>query len=305
VFKKTTILDNVTFDINKGEIFGIIGISGSGKTTLLNTLIGFFEPDKGNILIYSEKEKKFVSVYKNLLETRKRFGFATQAASFYPELTVEENLIHFGILYGLSEKTTKINAKRLLDLVGLSNSKNVLAHNLSGGMEKKLGLACAFMHNPEVLILDEPTADLDVLSSVETWNLIKGINKLGTTVIVASHFLSEIESFCDRIAILYDKKIVTVGSPEEVMSKFFKSDEISIITSPGKYNNIASALRKKPSLDIRKIEQNESGLVLHTTQTEKTIYQALRIIDHYKEKLIRLDVKKPSLTKIFDSLKKE
>lgn len=235
-FKKKVILDNVNLSIEKNEIFGIIGMSGSGKTTLLNMLIGFLDQDAGNIAFYSEKNKKYESVFTHPIEVGRTFGFATQAASFYPKLTVQENLLHFGALYNISKITNKLNASHLLHLTELYESKDILSQDLSGGMEKKLSVACALIHHPKVLILDEPTADLDPISRDETWKLIREINKNGTTVIVASHFISELERNCDRVGILYNKKVMAVDSPKKLRIKYKKQSLIKVFESLNKKN---------------------------------------------------------------------
>ena len=221
-FGKRLILDRVNLEINEGEIFGIIGMSGSGKSTILNLLIGYYEPEKGNILFYSYKDKKYKSAVKNIIELRKTFGFAAQDPSFYPKLTVEENLLHFGSLYGLPKKVLKENAKHLLELAELYDARKQLAQTLSGGMEKRLSVACSLIHNPKVLILDEPTADLDPIRRKETWELIKEFHKKGTTIIIASHFLSELEPVCTRIAILHNHKISVVGTPAQLRKHYHK-----------------------------------------------------------------------------------
>ena len=170
-------------------------------------------------------------------------------------------------------------------------------------MEKKLSIACSLVHNPEVLLLDEPTADLDPISRNETWNLINGINKLGTTMIVASHFLNELEVMCDRIAILYKGKIVAIGSPDDLRSQYFKDDEIILTSNPGKYDTIISELKKYSSLDISQLKKIAKGVSLHTSKSEKIILILLRILRKHNEKIVSLDVKKPSLGHIFESLR--
>lgn len=302
-FRKKIVLSNINLEINKGEIFGIIGMSGSGKTTLLNTLIGFLEPEEGDILFFSEKKNAYESIYENQLEVRKNFGFATQAASFYPKLTAEENLLHFGALYNLPRNVNKTNAKRLLELTGLSNAKDSLAQNLSGGMEKKLSVACSLIHKPKILILDEPTADLDPLSRNETWEMIQGIHKMGTTIIIASHFLNELEEVCDRVGILYNQTIVAVGTPNQLKDKYFQNEEVHLATQPGNYDKLAKELKRYPSLDIKNILTKNSKLIINTSKAEQVLRQILAIIKKNNENLISIDVKKPSLARIFESLK--
>lgn len=227
-FKDKLVLNKLNLELNKGEIFGIIGMSGSGKTTMLNTLIGFLEPEEGEVEFFSEKDKVFKQIHKNQKEVNNLFGFATQAASFYPKLTVEENLLYFGSLYNLSKKQNMANAVNLMKQTDLYEAKNRLAQALSGGMEKKLSIACALIHSPKVLILDEPTADLDPISRAETWDLIKDIHKKGTTVIVASHLLNELEAVCDRIGLLHEQKMLASGTPDELKTKFLKNKNMPL-----------------------------------------------------------------------------
>jgi len=222
-FGKRIILDGINLEIDEGEIFGIIGMSGSGKSTILNILISYYEPEQGNILFYSYKDKRYKSAITNVMELRKTFGFSAQTPSFYPKLTLEENLLHFGALYKLPKKVRKENTRYLLELTELYEARKQLAQSLSGGMEKRLSIACSLIHSPKVLLLDEPTADLDPIRRKETWKLIKELHKKGTTIIVASHFLEEIEPVCDKIAILHDHKIIAVGTPAQLKKHYSKS----------------------------------------------------------------------------------
>ncbi|MBD3249745.1 ATP-binding cassette domain-containing protein [Candidatus Woesearchaeota archaeon] len=234
-YGKTTVIDNLDLDIGKGELFGVIGMSGSGKTTLLKTMIGFLEPESGEINYYSLKDKKYKSIFEEEDESRRMFGFSTQMPSFYPKLTTEENMDHFASLYDMKKKQRQSTIKELLSLTGLTPYNKLLAEELSGGMEKRLSIACSLVHKPSVLILDEPTADLDPVLRKETWNLIKRINNQGTTIIVASHLLDELEENCDRVGILHKKKISAVGTPAQLKKAYSKrslSDVFEII-----YNN--------------------------------------------------------------------
>ncbi len=231
-YGNAAVLENLNLEINKGELFGIIGMSGSGKTTLLKTMIGFLEPESGDVRYYSTKDKEHRSVFKNEDASRRTFGFSTQMPSFYPKLTTEENMDHFATLYGIEKKKRKSTIKDLLSLTGLEEYNKLLADELSGGMEKRLSIACSLVHKPSVLILDEPTADLDPVLRKETWHLIKEINKQGTTIIVASHLLDELEKNCDRIGILHDKKISNVGTPAALKKEYTKktlSDVFEIV----------------------------------------------------------------------------
>jgi len=301
-FGKKVILNSVDLDIYKGEIFGIIGMSGSGKSTLLNTLIGFYEPEEGDILYYSKKQNKFTSVFTNTDEARRNFGFATQSASFYPKLTVAENIYHFGSLYNLTRKSIKKSADYLFNMTGLENAKDVLAQNLSGGMEKKLLISCSIIHNPEILVLDEPTSDLDPISRKSTWELIKKINSNGTTIIISSHFLLELEGVCDRLGILHNGKIIAIGKPQELKSTYFKNDEIIIETSKQRYVQIGNMLKKYSRLKIDTIAVKDSKLLIRTNDSEKVLHQLIHILESLDENIISADIRKPSLEEVFESL---
>jgi len=295
-YGKKLVLKDINFEINKGEIFGIIGMSGSGKTTLLNTLIGFLEPEGGDILFYSEEEKKYKSVFQNLLDARKKFGFATQVPSFYPKLTIEENLDHFGSLYGLSEKIKKSNISNILKMTELETEKKQLAETLSGGMEKRLGIACSLIHNPELLILDEPTANLDPIFREHVWRLIRKIKNTGTTIVVASHLLDEMEPECDRIGILHNHSLIEIGTPEQVKERYTKNEEIRLKVS-GKNLQLEKDMKIAPY--IRSIKREENMLIFYTREPKKTLYHLLRLVDQLDERIIRLEVSKPSLNEIF------
>ena len=151
-FDSNIVLDNVSLDIRPGEIFGIIGLSGAGKTTLLNLMVGFFEPDKGDVVVHTP-DGKAVSIFRSPEVIKSVFGFSTQSPSFYSKLSVKENLAYFGELFGLPPKEIYSRTKELLDLVKLNNFENSLAGNLSGGMQKRLDIACALIHKPNILLL--------------------------------------------------------------------------------------------------------------------------------------------------------
>ena len=171
-------------------------------------------------------------------------------------------------------------------------------------MYKRQGIACSLIHNPKILILDEPTADLDPFLRKEMWNLIKRINEQGTTVILASHFLSELEEICTRIGILHNGKIVEVGTPNELKDRYSKSDEIHLETASRNYARIARLLRKE-KLDIKLISTEGHKMIIYTPKAEKVLHHLLHIIEKSDDKLIDVDVNRPSLREVFESLVKK
>jgi len=205
-------------DVNENEIFGIIGPTGVGKTTLLECIVGLLNPDEGDV--YIKINENYYSVLKHRNHFKPFFGFASQYPSIYNNLTVEENLKYFAALYRLRKEEANNNINYLLHLLNLQDDKKTLAGNLSGGMQKRLEIACSLIHNPKILLLDEPTADLDVISRKQIWGLIKEINKNGTTIILSSHLLQEMELLCNRVAILKSGRVVVCGTVEQIKRKY-------------------------------------------------------------------------------------
>lgn len=304
VFGKHIVLNDISLEIRSGEIFGIIGPSGSGKTTFLNTLITFLRPEVGDILFREEhllefkEEDAFVSVYKKPFDLKRIIGFASQSPSFYEDLTVKENLEYYGSLHNLSKDALETNMNTLLSLMEIQEFKNLLAKNLSGGMARRLDIACALIHDPKVLILDEPTSDLDPNLRNHIWKLVQKINKKGTTIILSSHHLREIEVLCNRVAILKDGKVLDVGTTEELKTKFSKNEEIHIESFPGNYDELS----KITDPNIAKIENKQNELVIYTQKPSKVLKLVLNRMDNLKEKIIELKVNKPSLDDVFFSL---
>lgn len=302
-FGKDKILDDVNLEIKKNEIFGIIGLSGSGKTTLLNILIGFTEPDSGDVIL--KINDKNLSVFKHEHIVKKLMGFATQSPSFYNDLTVVENLHHFASLYEIPKKSRIANSTKLMKLVGLFAHRNSKSGVLSGGLQKRLDIACALMHNPSILILDEPTADLDPIMRNQMWSLIRNINKKGTTVIIASHFLMDIEELCSRIGILRNGKISEVGSPDELRIIYSKNHEIHLETTKQDYTFYSNSALAQKSLGVTKTKREKGRLVLYTAQPEQTLHYLLHLIEQKQDSLIKVDVTRPTIQEVFEHMFKD
>lgn len=217
-FKKNVVLDGVSLSIPEGKITGIIGASGEGKSTILKLLIGFYRPTSGKVLYLKR------NVQEDVVHINKTFGFATEDGSFYGELTVKENLEHFGNLYKMKSKDIKDRAMELMRFVGLERAQNTRAQNLSVGMKKRLDFACSMMHKPDVMIMDEPTADLDPILRKSILALITSIRDSGTTIVITTQLLEEMDTICDKIAILHQRKIVEEGEPEKIRKKYKARD---------------------------------------------------------------------------------
>lgn len=310
-FGKLPVLKGVSFSLDEGEILGIMGASGAGKTTLLSCIIGFLKPDKGDVKYLVQKKtqngsyaSEFRSILKHGREFKEFFGFAAQTPSFYDNMNVLENLRYFGKLYGLSSDTLKSNITLLLDLMSLSDSKQMLARNLSGGMKRRLDIACALIHNPKLLILDEPTSDLDPLLIEKIWDLIRRINKTGTTILLSSHLVNDLERVCSRVALLEDGMIKEIGSPVELRERFSRGHKIILRTREGNYDSLINKVERKfkQSILASKVVEGHDDLVevvfICNNPLELMNYIE-EMVESQGDEIIELGLKNPSLDQAF------
>lgn len=227
-FDNVQLFENINLDIFPKQILGILGLSGSGKSTLLNILCGFLKPTTGNILFKVEDDKKeYLPVYDSNKKIKSQIGFAAQNPSFYEDLSVYDNLKYFGILKNVNKKTIDMKIDDLLKIFDLVNAKKTIAKNLSEGMKKRLDFACAIIHEPSLLVLDEPTSNLDFKLREEIMNYVKKINETGVAIILVTHFLSEIENICTDVLMLGNNKYELV-SPKDIRKKFEKFSDIEV-----------------------------------------------------------------------------
>ncbi len=216
-FSTKEVLSGVSFSIHTGEIFGLVGKSGCGKSTLFKILIGMVKTDNGEITF----EQK--NVLKNLDYLRKKTGFATQENMLFDELTIKENSFYFGKLYSMNKGYVRKRFIELLHLMGLDGFWDYQIDQLSGGMKKRANLLVSLIHNPRLLVLDEPTVGLDPLLRNVLWDYINKINKEGVTILVTSHLLDEIEKNCNRVAILKKGKVLALASMQQYKNKYGKT----------------------------------------------------------------------------------
>ncbi len=291
-FGKQIVLNNLSLSIPYQGIFGIMGLSGCGKTTLLNIIIGFWHPNNGSVYYNGINIREHQRIMNQL------FGFATQAGSVYPKLTVEENLKYFARLYNMKPEDIKQRIEELLKLVELEDSRHVIAQELSTGMYRRLDIACSMIHNPKVLILDEPTGNLDPVLRKKLMALIKRIDDNGTKVIITSHLLGEIEKICDTLAIIHHGKILEICSPDELKDKYTKDQIIKIETKKKSYENLIILLKKA---GVRNIFQKDRYIYIYTRDPEKILITILSYVKSKSDQLINVEVSKPSIEEVFEA----
>jgi ABC-2 type transport system ATP-binding protein len=212
----------ISTEILAGETFGLLGPNGAGKTTTLSMLSTLLTPTRGDVLVFG------ASAVRNPAEVRRRVGLAPQQISLYPTFTGQENLEFFARLHGVAPAVLRSRVDGLLELVGLAARRGDLVRTYSGGMQRRLNLACSLIHEPRLLLLDEPTAGVDPQSREKLFEVIEQIAAAGTTIVYTTHYMEEAERLCDRIAILDEGRIVAVGTLRELLDRIGMGEVIEI-----------------------------------------------------------------------------
>jgi drug efflux transport system ATP-binding protein len=205
----TAAVDDVSFTAHGGEIFGLVGPDGAGKTTILRMLAGVIRPDRGSARLAG------FDVASNPESVKNHISYMPQRFGLYEDLTVDENIRFYADLFGVDARTREAHAARLLEASGMSEFRRRLAGNLSGGMKQKLGLTCALIHHPRVILLDEPTTGVDPISRGDFWRILYSLLAEGVAVIIGTAYLDEAER-CNRLALLHQGRLLFSGSPAEL-----------------------------------------------------------------------------------------
>ena len=221
-FGNIAAIKNVSFSIEKGEIFGILGPNGAGKSTIVNILNTLVKPDKGDVIIDEVNIKDDGDTIKLIM------GVVPQEIALYEEMTAYENLIFWGGLYNIPKSELKANVNRTLEMVDLSNRKNDRIKTFSGGMKRRINIACSLLHNPKILVLDEPTVGVDPQNRNHIFDVIERLNREGMTIIYTTHYLEEAERFCKTIAIIDVGRIIAQGTLKELRGLIDAKDLVII-----------------------------------------------------------------------------
>jgi len=290
VFNGTlTAVDHVSFSVMRGEIFGFLGPNGAGKTTTINMLITVFKPTEGKASVLG------FDIAKQDCNVRNVIGVVPQEYTADEDLTGLENVFLCADLYGIPRNVAKERAAELLKLVELTDFKDKKVQTYSGGMRRRLELACGLINRPKVLFLDEPTLGLDVQTRAATWDYIRKLKKeFGMTLFMTTHYLEEADALCDRVAIIDHGKIVVVGSPEELKHSLGGD----IITLGIKEDaDVSELIRKVENVkDVKKEDGSYRIKVENGELTAPLIIEALRRKGHA---VTRLSLTEPTLNEVY------
>ncbi|MGZ8744204.1 MAG: ABC transporter ATP-binding protein [Nocardioides sp.] len=209
-------VDGVSFEVAEGEFFGILGPNGAGKTTTLETVEGLRRPVAGEALLLGERS------WPRNTRLLRRVGVQLQTSAFFERLTATEQLRTFAALYDVPGS----GAPEWLERVGLTEKSNTRTEDLSGGQAQRLAIACALVHDPEIVFLDEPTAGLDPQARHNLWDLLAGLNQSGRTVVLTTHHMDEAEALCDRVAVMDHGRILQIGAPAEMVAEYARVHQL-------------------------------------------------------------------------------
>jgi ABC-2 type transport system ATP-binding protein len=220
-YEEIEAIKGISFQVSKGEMFGLVGPDGAGKTTTIRIICGLLSQNSGNVYVFDE------DIIKNKSKIQKNIGYLSQKFSLYGDLTVDENIEFFADIHGV--KDFDIRRNELLDFTRLTPFRERLADNLSGGMKQKLALACSLIHRPQIIFLDEPTTGVDPVSRRDFWKILSNLLKEGITIFMSTPYLDEAER-CTRVALMDKGKIISIDSPKKIKESINK--EIIEIVSP-------------------------------------------------------------------------
>lgn len=243
-------VDKMTLKIEQGEIFGLLGPNGAGKSTAINMITGLLEIDNGKISVLG------CDVKKESMKTKRNIGIVPQDIAIYEDLTSLENIKFFAGLYGLKGKALDDAANEALEFTGLSDKAKCFPRSFSGGMKRRLNIACAIAHKPKLIIMDEPTVGIDPQSRNHILQSVKRLNKMGSTIIYTSHYMEEVEEICTRVAIMDHGKVIALGTVEELENLINDKNLvwISVDDSVSKINE--NKIKEIPGVESIEVENN-------------------------------------------------
>ena len=276
-------VDGVSFTVARGEVFGMLGPNGAGKTTTIEILEGLREPDSGAVTVFE------MDVTKHAPSIKQRIGVQLQTVSLYPRLTVTELLDLFGSFY-----EHRLPTKQLIDAVDLGDRATARSMNLSGGQQQRLSIALALVSDPELIFLDEPTTGLDPQARRSLWDLVKGFQSKGKTVMLTTHYMEEAAELCDRVAIMDHGHILEMGTVPELIGRRFKERAVFFDTTP------QLPMDRLSKLDgVTRSSQEDGQTLLYSLDVPGTIGTLLALADGLGVEPHNLGIRQATLEDVF------
>ncbi len=290
-FEDIQAVKDISFSIKKGEIFGLLGPNGAGKSTTINMMSTILKSDEGEIHINGNDIKQSPNICKKLI------GVVPQEISLYDDFSAFDNLKFWGNLYKVPTKELKQKITDILELIGLSDRKDDLIKTYSGGMKRRINIAAALLHKPEILFMDEPTVGVDPQSRNKIFEVIETLNKQGITIIYTTHYMEEVERLCNRIAIMDAGRIIAQGTQSELQQQSNVKEAIEI-----SFQSISDTQIEQLQDQLQlKINQNEHKIIIGC-DVNKDLSSIITACNNNNLKIEDIELKKVNLEAIFLSL---
>lgn len=289
-FKDLKAVDDLSFSIGEGEIFGLLGPNGAGKSTTISMISSLVRPDEGDIFY---KETSILNDPKTL---EKELGLAPQDIALYPTLSGYDNLKFWGNVYGIRGKDLKLRIQEIAELIGLSDRLKDRVDKYSGGMKRRLNIGVALIHKPRLLIMDEPTVGIDPQSRNHILNTVKALNQEGMTIVYTSHYMEEVEELCDRICIMDKGKLLASGTKSELI-KLVNGRERIDIQFETLNAQVIEEIREISYIGEVSVLDNKVSII--SEKAENLLGDLIQIIRNSNTKILSIDVQKPTLETVF------
>ncbi|GGN66985.1 ABC transporter ATP-binding protein [Oceanobacillus indicireducens] len=290
-YKQTKAVKNMNMYIEKGEIVGLLGPNGAGKSTAISILSSLLEPTSGDVKFENK------SMIKNPKSLRQIVGIVPQEIALYEDLSAEENMKFFGRIYRLKGKTLKNKISEVLEQIGLTDRRKDIVKTFSGGMKRRLNIGVAMLHDPEILIMDEPTVGIDPQSRNYILQTVKRLNKdRQMTVLYTSHYMEEVEYLCDRIYIMDKGNLIASGTKDEIKQILASENTISLKADHWNERFITN-LRENPQIHQMKVDGNE--IVLVVSKDVNIFSKLAHLAEEANVQLRAVDVKQVTLEDVF------
>ncbi|WP_096186629.1 ABC transporter ATP-binding protein [Evansella halocellulosilytica] len=290
-YKGKTAVDSINLYIDKGESVGLLGPNGAGKSTTISMISSLIKPTSGDVMLHGK------SVVKDPDRIRHVLGIVPQEIALYQELTAYENLKFFGKIYGLRGKKLEEEIQLVLKMVGLENRQKEVVKTYSGGMQRRINMAAAMLHNPEVLIMDEPTVGIDPQSRTHILETVRELNReKGLTVLYTSHYMEEVERLCDRVYIMDHGRIIASGTKEELKS-ILSGEETVWIELDRPQPTLLSELESIEG--IKKATETEKGIKLIVPKGSRLLGKVFQTAERHEVQIVNVNVQTPTLEDVF------
>lgn len=289
-YKEKTALDKFNLEVKEGEILGLLGPNASGKTTAINCMLSLLKFNSGEITIFGEK------MTENALHIKKRIGFVPQEVSLFYAFSVYENIDYFSSLYVNDSSKRKALVEEAIEFTGLSNYKNYMAKKLSGGLLRRLNIACGIAHKPELIFMDEPTVAVDAQSRAFILQGIKELAKKGSTIIYTTHYLEEVEELCDRIVIIDNGHVIANGTLDELQNLSSKSEKIVVEFIETK-DDLTEKLKQIPH--VLEVTKQQKDYAISFEKSTNNLNGLISFINAQNLHYTKLYSEKPSLNDAF------